>query len=56
MINYTKKWKKRVNFKQISYNDFVSLDVENAIFSRKVDGMLGAFVYFCDFLLVESEE
>jgi len=45
MINYTEKWKQRVNFKQISYNDFVSLDVKNAIFSRKVDGMLGAFVY-----------
>jgi len=45
MINYAKEWKRHVAFRQVSYNDFVSIDVGTAIFSAKVDGMLGAFVY-----------
>lgn len=45
MVNYAKEWKQKINLQQISYNDFVSFDIENTIFSAKVDGMLGAFVY-----------
>ena len=45
MKNYAAEWKKDTKLRQISYNDFVSLDIVTAVLSQKVDGMLGALVY-----------
>ncbi|MHA1231966.1 MAG: ATP-dependent DNA ligase [Candidatus Helarchaeota archaeon] len=47
MKNYAKIWKKETNFKEISYNDFISKyhDISNAYFIQKVDGILGAFIF-----------
>jgi ATP-dependent DNA ligase len=45
MINFALKWKEECNFKQISYNDFVTIPDDNAIFMAKVDGMLGALIF-----------
>jgi len=47
MKNYAFIWKKHVNFRQISYDDFVRdfSKISGQIFSEKVDGMLGVLVY-----------
>ena len=45
MTNYSFEWKKDLKLRQISYNDFVSLKFSNGIFSVKVDGLLGAFIF-----------
>jgi hypothetical protein len=45
--NYALKWKQRSNFKQISLDDFVRKypSLPTTIFTQKIDGILGAFVY-----------
>jgi len=45
MQNYAKEWKKKSNFRQISYNDFVTIPDDNGIYIAKVDGMLGLLVF-----------
>lgn len=47
MKNYAAIWKNIVNFRQISYEDFVTefSDIKGTIFMEKVDGMLGAMIY-----------
>lgn len=45
MKNYAKDWKKEVRLKQISYNDFVSMKTTSGIFTPKIDGLLGAYIY-----------
>jgi ATP-dependent DNA ligase len=47
MQNYSSTWKKQANFKQVSYDDFVTEydNITNEHIMEKVDGMLGAFVY-----------
>lgn len=46
MTNYTAEWRDLVKFKEIKYDEFVTtFESTKAIFSRKVDGMLGAFIY-----------
>jgi len=47
MRNYAAEWKKKVNFKQFSYDDFVSkfFNIPNTFFLEKVDGLLGTLVY-----------
>lgn len=45
MKNYAKEWKKEIRLKQISYNDFVTMKTTSGIFTPKIDGLLGAFIY-----------
>jgi ATP-dependent DNA ligase len=45
MINFSTTWKKRVNLKEISYDDFVTQPISKAFFLEKVDGILGVLVY-----------
>ena len=45
MPNYAAEWKKETNLHQISYDDFVSLDLQGTINIEKVDGMLGVLNY-----------
>jgi ATP-dependent DNA ligase len=45
MKNYAEQWKKDIGLRQISYNDFVSLQFSGGYFIQKVDGMLGVLVY-----------
>ena len=46
MINYAKEWKNIVNFKEMTYDEFVTIfQNKKGYFSRKVDGMLAPFIY-----------
>ena len=47
MTNYALVWKKDINFREISYDDFISkfYNIPNIFFLEKVDGLLGALVY-----------
>lgn len=47
MRNYALEWKKNVNFKQFSYDDFVSkfFNITNTFYLEKVDGILGILIY-----------
>lgn len=45
MKNFAEQWKKDIGLRQISYNDFVSLQFSGGYFIQKVDGMLGVLVY-----------
>jgi len=47
MKNYALEWKKDVNFKQFSYDDFVSkfFNITNTFYLEKVDGILGILIY-----------
>ena len=50
MKNYSLEWKKYVNFKEISYNDFLVKfhEIKDAYYLEKIDGMLGALIYIKD--------
>jgi len=50
MKNYALEWKKYVNFKDVSYSDFMSkfYNLKDAYYMEKIDGMLGALVYIRD--------
>lgn len=47
MKNYALEWKKNVNLRDLSYEDFVSIfhNISNVFFLEKIDGMLGALIY-----------
>jgi len=47
MRNYALEWKKRINLKQLAYDDFVSkfFNIPNTFFLEKVDGLLGILIY-----------
>ena len=45
MINYATQWKKKTNFHQIAYNEFVTIPDDVGIYMAKMDGMLGALVF-----------
>ena len=46
MKNYADLWKKHVNFKEVSYDDFVTkyYGMSNTYLIEKIDGMLGALI------------
>lgn len=47
MKNYATEWKKYVNFKELSYNDFIieNSNISNAFYLEKIDSMLGMLIY-----------
>lgn len=47
MQNYAIIWKKKVNFKQVPYDNFISeyIKISNAYFLEKIDGFLSPFIY-----------
>jgi ATP-dependent DNA ligase len=45
MKNFAQEWKKKVNFRIIGYDDFVSLPITKSFFLEKVDGLLGVLIY-----------
>lgn len=47
MKNYALEWKKNVNLRNLSYEDFVSKfhNISNIFYLEKIDGMLGALIY-----------
>ena len=48
MINYANDWKRYVSFKEMKYDDFISLiaqRITDAECLQKVDGALGALIY-----------
>jgi hypothetical protein len=45
MKNFAIEWKKKVNFRSIGYEDFVSLNIGKAFYLEKVDGLLGVLIY-----------
>jgi ATP-dependent DNA ligase len=47
MKNYSLEWKKEINLKQFSYEDFVTdfSRLKNGIYIEKLDGMLGTLIY-----------
>ena len=46
MSNYTTEWRDLIKLKDLKYDEFITkFNAKKAIFSRKVDGMLGAFVF-----------
>lgn len=47
MKNYALEWKKYVNFKELSYDNFISqnINISNAFYLEKIDSMLGMLIY-----------
>lgn len=47
MENYCIAWKKRVNFKEDTYDEFIkdNPNFQNAFYLQKIDGMLGILIY-----------
>ena len=47
MINHALIWKKTINLRQISYEDFISefYNLSNTLYMEKIDGLLGALIY-----------
>lgn len=45
MSNYSDQWKKDAKFRQVSYDEFVTIPFSKGTFMQKVDGMLGTFVF-----------
>ncbi|MFW9871667.1 MAG: hypothetical protein ACFFG0_01105 [Candidatus Thorarchaeota archaeon] len=54
MENLALKWKKKVNFRQIVYNDFVTLPDDFGIYIAKVDGMLGTLIFDNDNFFLQT--
>lgn len=47
ITNYAQEWKKKVNFKEIPYNEFIEKfnDIHDSFYIQKIDGMLGMLIY-----------
>lgn len=56
MINYAMTWKKKSNFHQVSYEEFVTMHptLKGGVFMEKVDGMLGVLIYGKDGIFFQT--